>query len=268
MAFIKFIFVGFSIESINFTTLQQIRICISFFSLILALLAGWIYIKLSKRNRIAIEKLQLQNQIEQKELYINLVTEKYQTLQQYHHDFKKHLAYIQKLAQLGDTKSIENYIGSIYRDLRSSSLQKLTGEQELDILFSDKLYQAKQQNIELKIDYQPGIQLNQIATCDLSVLLGNLLDNAIEAAANSNERWVECEMLRKNAYLDLLIVRNSCDASPTFIDGLPVSQRGEGHGYGVKIVQRKAAQYHGDCMFHYDAEKNLFSVHILLPRER
>lgn len=159
LAFIKFIFVGFSIESINFTTLQQIRICISFFSLILALLAGWIYIKLSKRNRIAIEKLQLQNQIEQKELYINLVTEKYQTLQQYHHDFKKHLAYIQKLAQLGDTKSIENYIGSIYRDLRSSSLQKLTGEQELDILFSDKLYQAKQQNIELKIDYQPGISI-------------------------------------------------------------------------------------------------------------
>lgn len=66
LAFIKFIFVGFSIESINFTTLQQIRICISFFSLILALLAGWIYIKLSKRNRIAIEKLQLQNKLNRK----------------------------------------------------------------------------------------------------------------------------------------------------------------------------------------------------------
>lgn len=74
-------------------------------------------------------------------------------------------------------------------------------------------------------------------------------------------------MLRKNAYLDLLIVRNSCDASPTFIDGLPVSQRGEGHGYGVKIVQRKAAQYHGDCMFHYDARKKNYFLCISYCQE-
>ena len=42
--------------------------------------------------RAALEKMQLQHQLAQNQQYIDFMTQKYQTLRQYQHDFKKHLA--------------------------------------------------------------------------------------------------------------------------------------------------------------------------------
>ncbi len=265
LVFIHFIFSGFSLNTINLSSLQQLKIIISIFCLFVALFCGWFYVILSKKQRAALEKLQLQHQLEQNQQYIDLMTQKYQTLRQYQHDFKKHLAYIQQLARQNEMHKIEAYIHTVYDDLQSGTLHKLTGNQTLDILLSDKLQQAQKQTITFEIDYQPNTTLSSIADLDLCVILGNLLDNALIAAAQSTERKIYCSFEQKNQYYSAITITNSCDMAPVIKNGIPQRQTpSEQHGCGIQNVLNHVQKYGGHCQFVYHIPQKQFQATVLL----
>lgn len=236
--------------------------CVVLFILLFLALA---YIKFVWKKESRLQQDNLQRQLEQSKTYQLLLQQKMEHTKQEQVLFHQQMAQIKKLIAENDSQGLYECVYRLTSDGKKTVVQRLTGKLLLDILCSEKLQQAQEKKVKLIFDYQPNVCQKQVDEYDFYLLLGNLLDNAIEAAADSTERWVECEMQRKNDYWDLLAIRNSCDTAPTFANGVPVSQRGEGHGYGVKIVQRKVQQYHGDCMFAYDAERKVFSVHILLP---
>ena len=232
---------------------------------LLILFIGFLYSRHTRKIHAALEKIQLEHQVEQNQLYIDLLTQKYHTLQQYQHDFKKHLAYIQHLAEQNQPAQITTYIASVYDDLQSGTLQKLTGNQTLDVLLSDKLQAAQNHAVQFHIDYHPDVQLEQIAPPDLCILLGNLLDNALAAAAKSEQRQLVCQFRMKNEYYAVIHITNSCDIAPLMADSIPqTSQNDTQHGYGVQNAIRCAQKYGGDCQFHYDAEAKQFQVSVLL----
>ncbi|MBQ2861113.1 MAG: GHKL domain-containing protein, partial [Peptococcaceae bacterium] len=172
---------------------------------------------------------------------------------------------IQHLAEQNQPAEITAYITSVYDDLQSGTLQKLTGNQTLDVLLSDKLQAAQNHAVQFHIDYHPDVQLEQIAPPDLCILLGNLLDNALAAAAKSEQRQLVCQFRMKNEYYAVIHITNSCDIAPLMADGIPqTSQNDTQHGYGVQNAIRCAQKYGGDCQFHYDAEAKQFQVSVLL----
>lgn len=244
---------------------QQFFLIISATILIFTLLLGLLYRHNTKRIRATLETLQLQHQLEQNQLYIDLLTQKYHTLRQYQHDFKKHLAYIQQLARQNETSMIDSYIGAVYDDLQSGSLLKLTGNQTLDLLLSDKLQQAQKQNIAFEIEYQPNVKLSCILALDLCVILGNLLDNAITAAAQSAEQKIFCGFQQKSQYYRAIIVSNSCDIAPVMKNGIPQRPTSaEQCGYGIQNVLNRVQKYGGHCQFCYDTAQKQFQVTVLL----
>lgn len=199
---------------------------------------------------------------------MNLLSQKYHTLRQYQHDFKKHLAYIQQLARQNDASAIDSYIDAVYADLQNGALLRLTGNQTLDLLLSDKIQQAQRQAIAFALDYQPNVKLSHIAALDLCVMLGNLLDNALAAAAQSTERRINCIFQQKNDYYTMITIRNSCDTAPIMKDGIPQRQAAsEQHGYGVENVINRAQKYSGHCQFIYDPAKKQFQATVLLGGE-
>lgn len=245
---------------------QQIFLTISAVILIFTLLLGVLYRRNAKRIRAALENMQLQHQIEQNQLYIELLSQKYHTLRQYQHDFKKHLAYIQQLAQQNDMAAIDTYIRNVYADLQSGTALKLTGNQTLDILLSDKIQQAKMQKIAFQLDYQPGVQITHIAAPDFCILLGNLLDNALAATEQSTQKQITCTIQQKNSYYMAIHVINSCDTLPVMKDGIPQrKQPSEQHGYGVQNVLNCAKKYGGHCQFTYCSDQKQFQATVLLP---
>ena len=244
---------------------QQLFLIIAAAILIFTLLLGVLYQRNAKRTRAALETLQLQHQLEQNQLYIDLLTQKYRTLRQYQHDFKKHLAYIQQLARQNETGMIDTYIGAVYDDLQSGALLRLTGNQTLDLLLSDKLQQAKKQAIAFEIEYQPNVKLSCINALDLCVILGNLLDNALAAAAQSAERKIFCSFQQKNQYCSAITITNSSDSAPVMKNGIP--QRpisAEQRGCGVQNVLNRAQKYGGHCQFVYHAAQKQFQATVLL----
>ena len=76
---------------------------------------------------------------------------------------------------------------------------------------------------------------------DICVLLGNLLDNAIEASetVKNHDAWIRVK-LEKAGYLFFIEISNSCEKVPEIIDGeiLTTKREKEFHGYGLKSVKR------------------------------
>ncbi len=233
---------------------------------VLVLFIGALYNRHAKQMRSALEQMQLAHQVEQSQLYIALLTQKYHTLQRYQHDYKKHLVYIQQLAEQGEAERISQYISTVYEDLQNGTLQKLTGNQTLDILLSEKLQTAANQSVQIEIDYQPNVQLDHIGAPDLCILLGNLLDNAITAAEGSAQKQIQCSFRKKNQYYSVISVMNSCDQAPIMTDGVPISTKADdGHGYGVQNVLHCVQKYGGVCEFRYEQTQRQFYATVLLP---
>ena len=162
--------------------------------------------------------------------------------------------------------AIDTYIRNVYADLQSGTALKLTGNQTLDLLLSDKIQQAKMHNIVFQLDYQPGVQISHIAAPDLCVLLGNLLDNALAAAAQSTQKQITCIIQQKNSYYMAIHVINSCDIPPVMKEGIPQRKTpSEQHGYGVQNVLNCAKKYGGHCQFTYCAAQKQFQATVLLP---
>ena len=248
------------------TSMQKIVFAVSFTGLLLLAMIGAWYRQYAKKVRQTLENMQMQHQLEQSQMYITLLTEKYRSLQQYQHDFKKHLSYIHQLAMQQKSEEIAEYISLVQADLKQGTLLRLTGSQTLDLLLSDYVQRAKNSGVHLQIQYQPQTNLAQISAPDLCIILGNLLDNAIRASAESREKRVICEFGMKNEYYAFIQLVNSCDMSPVLINGIPESMRNEeGHGYGVQNVLRCVEKYKGVYSFSYHENTKQFQAKIMLP---
>ena len=138
-----------------------------------------------------------------------------------------------------------------------------TGFSFLDFLINCK----KLEMDENKIDFELEVDLYEIPIKDaeLGVILGNLLDNAIEAAQR-------CELSNRRIFLRicnlnemfLLSLNNSSTQMPMTIDDrfITTKEDKDAHGLGVESVKRIVDKYNGNISFQYDDEH--FEVDILI----
>jgi len=217
-------------------------------------------------KRVALQNKMLLEQIDKNQCYQLQVREKAILLQKEEIEFKKHISNIDALMKNGRTTEIADYISLLNRNEFVDKINIFTGKAMLDIMFSEKQQKAIEYDICLKIDYQLNARIHHLSEYDMSILFSNLLDNALESAAQSKEKVVLCEVSKKTEYMDLIIVQNSCDEEPMIRKNMPISrENNESHGYGTKIVQRKVQLYKGNLFYEYDKQNKIFSAYILIP---
>ena len=104
-----------------------------------------------------------------------------------------------------------------------------------------------------------------IEPTDLSTILNNLLDNAVEAAEKSKEKFINVKVSLNEHNTKVLTIINSCDNEPvTKNDKLVTTkENSSGHGLGIKSVKRTLKNYNGDFEWFYDKEKKEFKVIVL-----
>ena len=108
-------------------------------------------------------------------------------------------------------------------------------------------------------------QGEKMPVSDVYSLFGNALDNAIEAVdrlADPTRRVISLDVRTRRSVL-VMSVENYCDFVPQFRDGLPVSERGEGHGYGMRSMRVTAERWGGSLSA--TCENGLFRLGIIIP---
>lgn len=167
------------------------------------------------------------------------------------HEFTNHIAALDALLRQGDLTGAQEYLSSVSKVVAAGTTILDTHNPLLDSLLSRKYEEAAQQGVELYFDL---CDLKDLPFCgtDLVIVISNLLDNAIRAAAQAKPPEVYLRA-RKNEEEYLISVRNRVQKDLELEDGeLPRSTKAEpGHGMGLvnvrEVLDRCRCEYTLSC---------------------
>lgn len=172
----------------------------------------------------------LENQME----IINQSTEAIRLLK---HDFKNHLIMLYSLNENCKQDEIKSYINTILGNIENESFSN-SGNFVIDSIINFKLRNIKSLDIKILIDINIPITINILAY-DLTAILGNILDNAITACKESNEKILEIKISSKMDNL-IILMSNSHDGKIINENGnlKTTNQYKNNHGLGIKSVKK------------------------------
>ena len=228
------------------------------------------YEKQKVEQQAQIEALSLQYELRQSEIYVQLLKEKNDILQGYQHDHKKHLNFIYGLAKSQRYDQIEEYTKSLFDAIESDEKDIIiTGNRDVDLILREKKKTGRDNGVNVTVKPIPGNYLSAVRAKDWVVILGNLLDNSIRAAKDSQGKLVACEFEAVNPYFYGVHIWNDSTIQPNMKDGVPIRDNKEGEsGYGIRNCIKCAQNYGGDAEFWFDEENRIFHAKILLPVEK
>ena len=121
---------------------------------------------------------------------------------------------------------------------------------------------AESQNIKVSTDIQT-LGVIHIDSEDLIVMIGNLFDNAIEAATQCVEKKIEI-MIRFEKQMFVFSINNSVSKPVVLHKGGEIrsTKKEPGHGIGIPSVHRLAMKYDGDLTL--SNKDNMFYVKLVL----
>lgn len=164
-----------------------------------------------------------------------------------YHDLHNHIEAIYQCLLQGDTEEAARYCEDLRTPVREISQTVWTGDKALDYLISSKMALAEQEQIKTKVNIEYPHNTN-IRSVDLTTILGNLLDNALEAAqaAPDGLRFLNLTIRRINAML-IIKVENGYGHDLKREDGKLLTTKSDRafHGWGLKSVQTAADRYDG-----------------------
>ena len=170
-----------------------------------------------------------------------------------YHDLHNHIEAIYQCLIQGDTKEAIRYCEDLRTPVRQISQTVWTGDKAIDYLISSKMALAEQEQIKSKVNIEYPHNTN-IRSVDFTTILGNLLDNALEAAKTAPEglRFFNLTIRRINAML-VIKVENGYGNTPVQENGKLLTSKTDKafHGWGLQSVQTAAARYDGTITTDY-----------------
>lgn len=193
--------------------------------------------------------------------YYDILEQQNQQLMVYAHDTKKHLSAIQSL---NNDPAIERYIVALSDQLKTYTSNCHSGNMMLDIIINKYVLECERRKIDFNY-YVRSCNLKNVEDIDLVAILGNLMDNALTAAEQSEKRDVSLETTIRNGY-SVVVLSNSCDIAPNTHGGNLVTAKEDKklHGYGLKSVHKTLKKYHGDYSWEYNELEHLFVVTVMI----
>lgn len=227
----------------------------------LNLLAFSVLDSLEKYSAAFHEKELLLQQNRAYQVEFNLMRQSERQVSALRHDMKNHLAVLREYAVQGRLDKLEEYLNTFSQKLNCPGFVH-TGNPDIDSILNYKLGQAVQAGAKLKLN----LKLPENFTAnpfDLNVILGNLLDNAAEALAKSQDKQLSLS-LQVERGIFYLRLSNSYDGVAARAAG-SVScshKRGEGHGMGLSAVRHTVDKYHGELRI--DRTGTVFAAEVVL----
>lgn len=179
------------------------------------------------------------------------------------HDLKRQVAALRTLAS---TEERDRSIDELERAVMLYDSAVRTGNRTIDTLLTEKGLVCQGHHVELACMVD-GTALDGMSVVDVYTLLGNAIDNAIEATEKVKDpesRLVSLRISRQGSIAHVS-VENSCVGTPELVDGLPRTTKRDDryHGFGLMSIRMIAEKYGGNVVV--DAGEGFFSLSVLLP---
>lgn len=187
------------------------------------------------------------------------------------HDIKNHLQTIAGLSEDGGESKIHEYVQQLMEMPEMKSSVTYCSQPVLNVILGQYQEICKKKSIQFGVDIRKD-SVDYITVDDLTALFGNLLKNAVEAAAGVSEAYIDVTVnYNYKSKQTFISVENSVLYPPMFDgDGGLISRKNDGklHGVGIKSIQRAAEHYQGEVSYHYDKEAKCFHMMVLLMNNK
>lgn len=170
------------------------------------------------------------------------------------HDLHNHIGVLRQLLSHSKTDEAMQYLDELQTPVKEMMDTVWTGDETVDYLINSKAVTAEENGIKYQVQVEFPHRTN-LQSADLCAILGNLLDNALEAAKqipSSEQRWIQLTIRRINQML-IIKVENSFLTLPVKINGALKTLKDENglHGWGLKSAQAAAEKYDGMVQVSY-----------------
>lgn len=231
-----------------------ISIIVLFFNIMLYIF----YISMLDRFLYERENLELKQQMNIYEKQMRNDIDNNKKIRTIRHDMKHHIREINDLLTKNKVEQAKEYLIQINNDIVNAQNIYNTGNDAFDGILN--FYAEKYINKSLELEVAVAIPENlEINIYDVNIILGNLLDNALENATDGSKVNLD---IKYNAGMLHISICNLYDGNIKRIDGNILSKKGENHGFGLGNIKRIADKYDGSMLVKYENGK--FNVDIIM----
>ena len=183
------------------------------------------------------------------------------------HDLVNHIGVLRELMNEKKTKEAKEYIDTIWNIQDAFDLKIHTGDSFLDIIVNYYLYLALKENIEFVV-LGKLTQKMPLEMFDITTLMGNILQNAVEAAVKADVPKIRVELIEHKKEIFIVVSNSVAKKFNTKTDFFMTSKKDkENHGFGLKNIAATVEKYHGECYMESIVEnrETLFKISIAIP---
>ncbi len=188
----------------------------------------------------------------------------YRKMRGWRHDYHNHIQVLKAHLELYHYDEARKYLDMLNNDLTSVDTVMKTGNVMVDAILNSKLTMIKEKgiNVDATAVVPQDVPFSGI---DLSVLIGNLLDNAMEACMripSEKERFIRIyiDIVKKQFYIS---VTNSMTGRTSKSGAQYFSSKAGVHGFGLQQIDRIASKYGG--FINRQSEEGVFATEVMLP---
>jgi len=181
------------------------------------------------------------------------------------HDLTNHLMCIRRLSNDQQFENLSDYLDEYLPKAEDVVTKLYTGIPGLDSVLSEKTAIAEYGNIRVDINIEVPLEFS-FSPVHLNIILGNALDNAIEACnklPNHHNRYISLDMKTDCDWLDIRMVNSSLPVK-IVPGGLPLTDKADKahHGMGLSIINQLVCRNDGAMLCRIEDEEFVLLVRI------
>ncbi len=249
----------------NASLLENVKDSIPIFNVAIAVTTVLMLVSFKKANTYVKKETELEllkMHMENTEDLLNL-------LRAQRHEYLTHIQSIESLIILNEYEELDEYVRGISKEYRITNEIVRLGNPILTAVINTKKEIAEKKGILFHVKCKTKVALNGINGWELSSIVSNLIENAIEEVANQEEKWIKITIgyhnedfmfeIENTGQLDEKIQKNVFEPGTS-------SKSAAGRGYGLFIVKNIVEKYNGsiECM---ETQEDSVKFRILLPSE-
>ncbi len=194
----------------------------------------------------------------------SLLTARIQDNRRARHDFRQHLAVIRDCADRGDLASLKKYLNDYENMFPIQEVRTYCKNYAVNAILSFYAEKAEKNGISMQVTIQmadPPV----IPETEFCVLVGNLLENAVDACADTDaeiQSFIRLHVVQTGSSMLSITADNTSSGSPNWSGDKLLSTKHSGYGIGTESIRMIAERYSGDARFRW--KDGIFYASVML----
>lgn len=215
----------------------------------------------TQRNVYKEKKILTEKYLDEQKGHYEYLEKRELETKKFRHDFRSHLELISNMAKNQEHDKIDSYLEKI--QIKIDKLGNIVTVQNgiVDAIINQYYARALQQGIKMEVKGRFPIDF-EMDVYDICTIFSNILSNAIEAAMETEEKYVSVEC-RYNDTNIIITVKNSFSREQRNAGALLKTRKGDldYHGYGLENMMDSVHKYNG--ISDIETKDNMFILSIV-----